>query len=188
MVPELLSGFWRLIEKRGDNEQWLYGLMAYVVGRGRIMYRRLCQTAIIAVAFQYFMIPSIRAGQIGSTTLHAYQADVHAWRVARDSLGRAVDFARTRTELFNLVDTRPPTLMRRGDKLAIWNTWSAVLDSQAMLERLKHKYSRFRQWPEEKRGVAFALDHAAFLAAYRYALEWIAVNPATPPGNPRDAA
>lgn len=109
-------------------------------------------------------------------------ADTRAYTIARDGLRRAADFARSRPELFNPGKGKKNGLLPREEKLAIWNTWSSVLDSLAALDTIRHEHGKFELFQDkERRNASFALANAAFLAGYRYALEFIALadkNPA----------
>ena len=102
--------------------------------------------------------------------------DARAFGIARNSLRLAADFARSRPDLFSPDKNRKKELLPRQDKLAIWNTWSIVLDSMAALDALRREGSRFSLFQDkERRNASFALNNAAFLASYRYALEFIAL-------------
>jgi len=92
--------------------------------------------------------------------------------IARTGLGRAVDFAGSRPDLFG---RRAKTdLLTRDEKLAVWSTWSAMLDGLAALDAIRSEWKGFHLFEDEyERNVSYALNQAAFLASYRYALEFI---------------
>ncbi len=106
----------------------------------------------------------------------------HALGITRAGLQRAVDFARSRPDLFSRPNNSKNHLLTRQEKLAIWNTWSSVLDGVAALDAIRSEWKGFYAGQDEyRRDVAFALNHAAFLAGYRFAMEFIDVadkNPA----------
>jgi hypothetical protein len=109
-------------------------------------------------------------------------ADTRAFNLMRGNLKRASDFAHSRPDLFNPGKDKKNALLAREDKLAVWNTWSGVLDSVAGLDQLRREHRKFDLFQEgERRNASFAVANAAFLAGYRYALEFIALadkNPA----------
>lgn len=109
-------------------------------------------------------------------------ADCKAFSLLRGNLRRASDFARSRPDLFNPAKERKNALLAREDKLAIWGTWSSVLDSIAGLDQLRREHRKFDLFQEsDRRNASFAVANAAFLAGYRHALEFIALadrNPA----------
>lgn len=109
-------------------------------------------------------------------------ADTRAFMLLRGNLKRASDFARSRPDLFSPAKDKKNALLAREDKLAIWGTWSSVLDSIAGLDHLRREHRKFDLFQEsERRNASFAVANAAFLAGYRHALEFIALanrNPA----------
>jgi hypothetical protein len=108
--------------------------------------------------------------------------DSKTYVILRNCLTKASDFARSRPDLFSPAKERKNDLLAREDKLAIWNTWSSVLDSIAGLDQLRREHKRYDLFQEsERRNASFAIANAAFLAGYRHALEFIALadrNPA----------
>jgi len=108
--------------------------------------------------------------------------DTRVFSILRDNLRRAADFARSRPELFNPEREQRNELLSRQDKMAIWTTWSGVLDSLAGLDSLRREHRKFDLFQaKERRNVSFAIANASFLTGYRYALELIALadkNPA----------
>lgn len=108
-------------------------------------------------------------------------ADTRAFTLLRNNLKQASDFARSRPELFNPVRGRKNVLLAREDRLAIWGTWSSVLDSSAGLDQLRREHRRFDLFQDsERRNASFAIANAAFLAGYRHALEFIALADGNP--------
>ncbi len=111
--------------------------------------------------------------------LSAFARDVASFGVAREGLKRAADFARSRPEILKPDPGQP--LLSREKKLILWNTWSNILAAQAALDAIR------REWHERtlakgrhERDLAFSINHAAFLAGYRFGLELIALTDANP--------
>src|SRR5512133_95102 len=109
-------------------------------------------------------------------------ADSKSVVILRDNLRKAAEFARSRPELFNPGRDKKNALLAREDKLAIWGTWSTVLDSLAGLDGLRREHKKFDLFQDsERKNASFTIANASFLASYRYALEIIALvdrNPA----------
>lgn len=109
-------------------------------------------------------------------------ANQRAFGLLRANLQQAAAFARSRPELFNPLRQKKNDLLAREDKLAIWNSWSSVLDSIAGLDAIRREHKKFDLFHDkERRNTSFAIANASFLAGYRYALEFIALadnNPA----------
>lgn len=104
-----------------------------------------------------------------------------AFMIARTGLQRAVDFARSRPDLFTRKNNSESYLLTRQEKLAIWNTWSLVLDSMAALDTIRSEWKEFNLFPDKyQRNTSFTLNQASFLAGYRYALEFIALSDQNP--------
>lgn len=141
------------------------------------MSRPLAQLTIALFLLLAPIVPAMAADEVTSR----YADDARTLEIARHGLQAAVDFARSRPELFGPAQENAPRLLDRSDKLAIWNAWSIMLDSQAALDQLRRSYGGFDLLQkQEQRSAAFALNHAAFLAGYRHALEFIALADANP--------
>jgi len=108
-------------------------------------------------------------------------ADTKAFTLMRNNLKRAADFARSRPELFQPAKDKKNTLLTRDERMAVWTTWSGVLDSIAGLDRLRRDHRKFDLFQEsERKAASFAIANASFLAAYRHALEFIALADGNP--------
>ncbi len=101
--------------------------------------------------------------------------DRQPFTVARSGLRGAVEFARSRPDLFAPDKEGKKTLLSRNDKMAVWTTWSAVLDSEAALDAIRREKRDTNGRDKAKKAEAYQLGNAAFLAGYRYALEFIAL-------------
>jgi hypothetical protein len=102
--------------------------------------------------------------------------DTRAFGIARDNLRRAADFARSRPDLFSPPKEKRHELLPRTEKMAVWTTWSSLLDSLAALDAIRRQSGKFDLFQDkERRNATFALNNAAFLACYRYALEFISL-------------
>lgn len=106
----------------------------------------------------------------------ALKDDLHTVSLCRDGLSRSVAFAKSRPDLFDSDKKDRKRLLNRQEKLAIWTTWSAVLDYVAALDALGGRYGDFSPVPGKTRDrTAFSVRYAAFLAEYRFALEFISL-------------
>jgi len=115
------------------------------------------------------------AAAAGDSQAHV-AADCRAFGIARAGLQRAVEFARSRPDLFGPEKETRKGLLTRQDRLAVWNTWSSVLDSLAALDAIRNGVGKPGLFREDDRcGAGFALGYACFLAGYRYGLEFIAL-------------
>ena len=134
---------------------------------------------ILSISLFVFLCPG-QSGAAQSAPDPAFQksvtADSKVLVILRNNLVNAADFARSRPDLFNPSNDNKNELLAREDKLAIWNTWSSALDSIAGLDQLRRKHKKFDLFQEsERKNASFAIANASFLAAYRHALEFIAL-------------
>jgi Permuted papain-like amidase enzyme, YaeF/YiiX, C92 family len=109
-------------------------------------------------------------------------ADSRSVIILRTNLRKAADFARSRSELFSPAREYNNSLLSREDKMAIWGTWSSVLDSLAGLDVIRREHKKFDLFQDsERKNASFTIANASFLAGYRHALDFIALadkNPA----------
>lgn len=109
-------------------------------------------------------------------------SDIKSFGILRSNLKQAYGFARSRPDLFSPARDKKNALLSREEKLAIWNTWSSVLDGIAGLDGIRREHKKFNLFQDsERRNASFAIANASFLAGYRHALEFIALadkNPA----------
>jgi hypothetical protein len=108
--------------------------------------------------------------------------DLHTLTLCRKGLNRSVGFARSRPDIFGADKKQRKGLLSRRDKLAIWTTWSALLDYVATLDELGSRYGNYSTITGKSRDrTTFSVRCCAFLTEYRYALEFISLaekNPA----------
>jgi hypothetical protein len=134
----------------------------------------------------FFIIACIAWPALAHTADSDFQqrvaADQRAFSLLRTNLQQAAAFARSRPGLFNPPGQKKHDLLSREDKLAIWNSWSVVLNSIAGLDAIRREHKKFDLFHDkERRNTSFAIANASFLAGYRHALEFIALadnNPA----------
>jgi hypothetical protein len=131
--------------------------------------------------FSFFLIPILLAFPNTSVAAdagnHSRVRDHREFFIARQGLIRAVEFARSRPELFAPGKREGGDLISRGEKMLLWTTWSSVLDSEAALDALRRGDNGFAGRGDH---LQFNLGHASFLAGYRYALEFIALTDKNP--------
>lgn len=103
-------------------------------------------------------------------------SDIKSFGILRSNLKQAYGFARSRPDLFSPARDKKNALLSREEKLAIWNTWSSVLDGIAGLDGIRREHKKFNLFQDsERRNASFAIANASFLAGYRHALEFIAL-------------
>lgn len=99
--------------------------------------------------------------------------DLKAVRVYRQGLHAVMPFVQQQTNLFPPARLAQPNLPRRDEKEVLWQTWKSVLDYLLALDALDHYHRDFYRLSGERRAGSFVAGHAAFLAKYRFNLEFI---------------
>lgn len=135
---------------------------------------RTVRTILVLAALLCMAVASIADAAPGADLQNRIAAAERAFGIARAGLQRAVDFARSRPDLFAPAKNPEKDLLSRQDKMALWTTWSSVLDSTALLDAIRNEWKDFSLLQDKhRRNASFALNRAAFLAGYRFALEFI---------------
>ncbi len=102
--------------------------------------------------------------------------NIRTFQILRNNLQKTIAFAKARPDLFKPDKNSKKQLIKRDDKMAVWNNWSSILDSVAALDALRHSQKRMTKGADKRqREAANALANATFLCAYRNALEFIAL-------------
>jgi len=142
-----------------------------------------CFIPLLVIAFLCFPMPAPAAKNAPDPVFQKkITTDTKYVVILRSNLQRAVTFARSRSDLFGPSVERGRELLTHEEKLVIWGAWSGLLDGVAGLDSLRREHKKFDLFQDgEARNASFAVANAAFLAAYRNALEFIALadrNPA----------
>jgi len=133
-------------------------------------------------------IPGL-AGATEASSITALPAGEQPARIAsdtqllyrlREGLRRSVAFARSRQDLFPAEKLGPARMPSRSAREEILGTWKAVLDSTLALDSLGKFHEDFSRLEGTSRQGAFTVEYAAFLARYRFALEFIALAETNP--------
>lgn len=103
-------------------------------------------------------------------------ADVQTFRVCREGLTRTLAYVKFRPDLFKPERKKRKALLTRGEKMEAWSAWSAMLDYTATMDSVGARNGVFMgQVSGKPKRTSFSLVYAAFLAEYRYALEFISM-------------
>lgn len=98
--------------------------------------------------------------------------DQKAALVYRQGLQTVARFVGQQTNLFPVNQLAEPRLPRREEKEVLWQTWKSALDYLLALDALDHYHGDFYRLSRERRARSFAVGYAAFLAEYRFTLEF----------------
>ncbi|RPI79815.1 MAG: hypothetical protein EHM45_01290 [Desulfobacteraceae bacterium] len=101
--------------------------------------------------------------------------DLAAVQRYRNGMRAVLAFVATKPELFPLKKQANPRLLSSEQKELVRLTWKTFLDYNMALDSLKQYYRRFDVLKKESRKSSFLIAYSAFLAQYRFAMEWIQV-------------
>lgn len=101
--------------------------------------------------------------------------DLKMVAIYRVGLSNVTAFAALQTNLFPAVKISAPQLPRREDKEILWSAWKSYLDYLLALDALDTANADWFLLSGERREKSFAAGYAAFLAKYRFSLEWVAL-------------
>lgn len=91
----------------------------------------------------------------------------------RDGLSSVMLYVSSRTDVFSAREGAA-ALPNRAEKEIVWQTWKTFLDYQIALGSVEDYYRSFQALKGDSRDRSFLISYAAFLARYRFAMEWIA--------------
>lgn len=122
------------------------------------------------------------AADLKSTPIHQLTQKERDTRIAGDlaavetyraGLRSVVAFAESRPDLFPAEKAAQGRTVSRDDRRAIRSAWSQFLDYLMALDSIGEYHRSFYRLRGEHRGQSFLAGYAAFLAQYRFALEFI---------------
>jgi hypothetical protein len=102
-------------------------------------------------------------------------SDTKSVHVYRDGLAKVVAYAQSRSDLFpaTKIKSKEPRVLRREQKEVVWSTWKSFLDYMVALDAVGQVHRDFFFLEGDAREQSFMVGGAAFLAKYRFALDWI---------------
>ena len=110
-----------------------------------------------------------------ATQLERLAGDLKMVAVYRAGLSNATAFAALQTNLFPVTASDKSRLPRREEKEIFWQAWKSHLDYLLALDTLDAGQDDWLLLSGERRGKSFAVGYAAFLAKYRFSLEFVAL-------------
>ena len=101
------------------------------------------------------------------------EGDMRATQVQRQGLRSVISYVESRPDLFPTNQLKASSLLRRGEKEAVWNTWQRFLDYLVALDSVEQYHAPFYRLKGAAREDSFVVGYAAMLAKYRAAMEFI---------------
>jgi len=93
--------------------------------------------------------------------------------IYRAGLSNTVAFAAQQTNLFNEATANKSRLPRREEKELLWQAWKSYLDYLLALDALDSSHGDWWRLSGERKEKSFTIGYAAFLAKYRFSLEFV---------------
>ncbi|HEV2692337.1 MAG TPA: YiiX/YebB-like N1pC/P60 family cysteine hydrolase [Verrucomicrobiae bacterium] len=109
-----------------------------------------------------------RAGQTERIASNQKMAVIY-----RAGLSNALAFAAQQTNLFSDPAAAKPPLPRREEKELLWQAWKSYLDYLLALDVLNSSHGDWWRLSGGQREKSFTISYAAFLAKYRYSVEFV---------------
>jgi len=100
-------------------------------------------------------------------------SDLRAVVVFREGLAHLVDFASTRPDLFPAARRRDSHLLNEVERVEVRETWKSFLDYVIALDSLEHFHADYALTSWRDRAASFHVARGAFIAQYRFALDFI---------------
>lgn len=101
------------------------------------------------------------------------QTDTRSVQVQRDGLQTVIRYLDSRPDLFPATQLKESKLLRREEKLEVWNAWQRFLDYMVGLDSIERYHASFHRLKGAAREDSFLIGYTALLAQYRAALEFI---------------
>ncbi len=139
------------------------------------MYRRIPGLLLLGV----LVSPAMAAGESISTLRDAERAarqanDLRAVTVYRQGIARLLAFVEQRTDLFPAVRPNGPRLLGERERETVRTAWKTLLDYTLALDALERYHGDFHlMLSARERALSHRVTYAAFLAKYRFALDFI---------------
>ena len=127
--------------------------------------------AFISTQAQAKIIPLHKLNRVAQAARIA--GDLKMVVVYRAGLSNATAFAALQTNLFPVTASDKSRLPRREEKEIFWQAWKSHLDYLLALDALDAGQDDWLLLSGERRGKSFAVGYAAFLAKYRFSLEFV---------------
>jgi len=106
-----------------------------------------------------------------------FSADIEAIKNTRKGMQDILQYVKGQPDLHPAQKIRKKRFTSRAQRKLIWQTWQLFLDRTLILDDLGKRYDALYNQLDnrQKKRQAFRVGYAAFLAQYRYALEFISL-------------
>jgi len=110
------------------------------------------------------------------SSIRSFSTDAEVVKNARKAMQDILAYTTTQPELFPLEESASGRLTSQEQRQMIWQTWKMFLDRVLVLDDIGQRYDvLYRNAAKKDRSATFHIGYAAFLAQYRYAMDFIAI-------------
>jgi hypothetical protein len=101
-------------------------------------------------------------------------ADIQAVKIYRDGISHLVGYVQSRSDLFPTTKPQSSHLLTESERDTVRDIWSSLLDYYLLLDSIRRFHKEGYVLPMTAAQIrSFHIAHSAFLAQYRFALEFI---------------
>lgn len=137
------------------------------------MRKALPAAMLLALASTAQATPHPLAELDAASRAESQASDLRAVVVFREGLAHTVELARARQDLFPAARQRRTRLLNEMERAEVRETWKSLLDYVIALDSLERFHSEYAVTAWRDRAPSFHAARGAFLAQYRFALEFI---------------
>lgn len=137
------------------------------------MRKAVSAVVLVAMAFGVRLHAHPLSELDAASRAESQASDLKAVVVFREGLVHLVGFAESRPDLFPAARERRSRLLNEADRAAVRETWKSFLDYVIALDSLERFHSEYALTAWRDRAASFHVARGAFLAQYRFALDFI---------------
>ncbi|MGA1867952.1 MAG: YiiX/YebB-like N1pC/P60 family cysteine hydrolase [bacterium] len=102
--------------------------------------------------------------------------DIQTVMVSRQAMADIISYMHNTPDLFGPVKLEKNVSLNREQRLKAWHVWQAFLDHVLAMDSIGMNYSKiYKESKGERKKETFRISFAAFLAQYRYAMDFITI-------------
>lgn len=106
----------------------------------------------------------------------ASEKDIQSVMISRQAMADTISYMQNSPDLFGSDKSEKAKPLNREQRLAVWNIWQSFLDHILAMDSIGMTYSDFyKNSKGDQKKSSFRISFAAFLAQYRYAMDFITI-------------
>ncbi len=140
------------------------------------MNKNIIIVILTMVLVSFLMLGYARADISEKELSNIMEQDIQTVKVSRQAMADIVEYMKTTPDLFGPPKSKKEMSLNREQRLAAWHVWQAFLDHVLAMDSIGRAYSElYKELKGDEKKKVFRISFAAFLAQYRYAMDFIAV-------------